>query len=342
MFYLHMRINVSFVSRILSCLVTAALVLPSAYSETINGNLVIAGDTVVQGDLRVEGNTANRKSFYIGGDAETYYPVFFSDHSWHYGQMDLQVYRASVHTDSDWQGSLMARFTSHSSGWGNGSEFVEASIRYNKTPHLADYINAYYGRGIVLWLKGQATYYYHAVGKTPTVDFNDSGDGYLLVREHNGQVIESYVSRADVNPEILLEGRMYSDSASFQGRVGIGVGNPQNKLDVNGTIRAKEVIVESGWADFVFEPGYRLRDLSEVEIHIQAHGRLPDVPSAEEIQDKGLSLGESQTLLMQKIEELTLYAIEKDRRVDELESKNESLEARLEKTEAALEKLLRE
>lgn len=108
--------------------------------------------------------------------------------------------------------------------------------------------------------------------------------------------------------------------------VGIGTTSPDHKLDVNGTIRAKEVIVESDWSDFVFEPDYRLRPLSEVESHIAERGHLPDVRSASEIAADGLSVGEAQRVMMQKIEELTLYMIEKDKQIEALRARVWELE----------------
>ncbi len=120
---------------------------------------------------------------------------------------------------------------------------------------------------------------------------------------------------------------------SFRGNVGIGTTAPNHKLDVKGTIRAEEVIVETGWADYVFEDGYALPSLREVEAHIQEKGHLPGVPSSEAIVADGLSLGESQSLMMAKIEELTLYLLEKDRQVGSLLEKNSELEARLSKLE---------
>ncbi|WPQ65998.1 hypothetical protein SIO70_14140 [Chitinophaga sancti] len=83
------------------------------------------------------------------------------------------------------------------------------------------------------------------------------------------------------------------------------------KLAVAGTIGAKKLqITQSGWADYVFNPGYKLPSLAEVEAHIQANHRLPEIPSEKEISEKGLDVAEMQKLQMQKIEELTLYLIE--------------------------------
>jgi len=109
------------------------------------------------------------------------------------------------------------------------------------------------------------------------------------------------------------------------GNIGIGTINPQNKLDVNGTVHAKEVKVDmAGWADFVFQKDYELAALEEVEKHIQEKGHLPNIPSAKEVIDNGLSLGESQKLLLQKIEELTLYVIEQNKEIKQLKEKQKS------------------
>ena len=96
------------------------------------------------------------------------------------------------------------------------------------------------------------------------------------------------------------------------GNVGIGTTNPDKKLTVAGTIHAEEVIVDASvpQPDYVFEEDYDLRSLEEVETFIQANKHLPGIPSASEVEDKGLNAGEMQAKLLEKIEELTLYAIE--------------------------------
>ncbi len=94
------------------------------------------------------------------------------------------------------------------------------------------------------------------------------------------------------------------------GNVGIGTTNPQNLLSVNGIVQAKEVLVNTGWSDYVFEPNYRLRPLKEVAAYVEANHHLPDIPSESEVKEKGISVGEMQSKLLAKIEELTLHMIE--------------------------------
>ncbi|BBM86290.1 hypothetical protein [Candidatus Uabimicrobium amorphum] len=105
-----------------------------------------------------------------------------------------------------------------------------------------------------------------------------------------------------------------------------------HKLAVNGSIRAKSVTVDTGWSDFVFEDDYKLMSLEEVEEKIEKNGHLPDIPSAEEVAKNGISLGEIQSKLLQKIEELTLYTIQQEKkikvqnkRIQQLENQNKKI-----------------
>ncbi len=109
--------------------------------------------------------------------------------------------------------------------------------------------------------------------------------------------------------------------ASFKGNVGIGTDNPTYKLSVLGNIRATEVVVETGWADYVFNNKYKLKPLNEVEEFIKQNNHLPGIPSAAEVEKNGLHLGDTQKKMMEKIEELTLYIIQLNKRIKELEKK---------------------
>ena len=127
----------------------------------------------------------------------------------------------------------------------------------------------------------------------------------------------------------------YSDSVTITstGNVGIGTDNPLNKLSVLGTIQANEVLVNTGWSDYVFAPGYRLAPLSEVAAYVKDHHHLPDIPSAAEVEEKGVKLGEVQAKLLAKVEELTLHMIEAEERSKKFEQENRGLQKRLEQLE---------
>ena len=107
--------------------------------------------------------------------------------------------------------------------------------------------------------------------------------------------------------------------------IGIGTSTPAYKLDVCGTIRAKEVMVSSGWCDYVFDKNYDLRSLPDLEKFILENRHLPGIPTASQIEQNGLNLAQVQKGMMEKIEELTLYVIELQKEVSQLKSeKNES------------------
>lgn len=94
------------------------------------------------------------------------------------------------------------------------------------------------------------------------------------------------------------------------GNVGIGVPSAVYKLEVCGTIRAKEVRVETGWCDYVFAKDYKLRPINELENYINTNKHLPGIAPASDVEQNGLKVGEMNKAMMEKIEELTLYIIQ--------------------------------
>ncbi len=159
--------------------------------------------------------------------------------------------------------------------------------------------------------------------------------------------------------EDTAEGISFSDTEVmritpiYNGRVGIGTSSPAYKLDVAGTIRAEEILVKDiaatnlklegvlaadkiivksngNTADFVFDDNYKLRDLSEVETYIKSNKHLPDVPSADEMDKEGVDLAEMNKLLLQKVEELTLYVVKQNTILQEQGKRLKKLEKDLE------------
>jgi hypothetical protein len=115
------------------------------------------------------------------------------------------------------------------------------------------------------------------------------------------------------------------------GNVGIGTVNPDQKLTVAGTVHSSEVTVDTKIPvpDYVFQPSYKLSDLPSLEEYVKKYHHLPEIPAAAEIEKDGLKLGEMNTLLLKKVEELSLYLIEKDKQATEQQKKINELETKL-------------
>ena len=129
-------------------------------------------------------------------------------------------------------------------------------------------------------------------------------------------------SANDGNHAIIFGDNLNTRTLSIlnNGKVGIGTGTPDTELAVNGTIHSRKVLVDlEGWAEFVFEYNYKLPTLKEVEEYIKDKGHLQGIPSKEEALENGIELGEMSAKLLQKIEELTLYAVEQQKLIEKLQ-----------------------
>ncbi len=149
---------------------------------------------------------------------------------------------------------------------------------------------------------------------------NGGGDQNLHIQVYNGD------GTLVTNNSFVISGT--------NGNVGIGTANLTDMLTVAGKIGAREIKVSTNaGADFVFEPDYKLPDLTEVEGFIKANKHLPEIPAAKEMIQNGVNLGELNIKLLQKVEELTLYLIEKDKKIDALIKRVDLLETSKSKTD---------
>jgi hypothetical protein len=108
------------------------------------------------------------------------------------------------------------------------------------------------------------------------------------------------------------------------GNVGIGTSNPDEKLTVNGKIHSKEVKVDVSIPvpDYVFDVDYKLTDLDALKVYINKNHHLPEIPPAAQMEKEGINLSDMNMKLLKKVEELTLYIIQKDEQLKDQEKIN--------------------
>ncbi len=173
-------------------------------------------------------------------------------------------------------------------------------------------------------------------GRTLLIE-RDNADSWLTFHDPNDYWYSFGIDRSNGGMLSLNYGGDLTSThfvMDNNGNIGLGTANPLGwRLAVNGNIRAKEVKVETSWADFVFEKGYALPSLEEVEAHIKEKGHLKDIPSAAEVSENGIQLGEMNSKLLQKIEELTLYLIQQNKTIEELTKQKNTLEELLRRVE---------
>lgn len=183
---------------------------------------------------------------------------------------------------------------------------------------------------------GSPSELFHVNGNSRATQFNSVNGNFNALATSNLNLQTNSTSRLTI--------------LSSSGNVGIGTTSPTSLLDVNGTLKAndlclssalpsgyklavggkiicEEVVVklQSNWPDYVFEPDYNLLTIDKLQRFIARHKHLPGIPSATEITENGVSLADMNAKLLQKIEELTLYLIEQDKRIKQLEEVNDQL-----------------
>jgi hypothetical protein len=165
-------------------------------------------------------------------------------------------------------------------------------------------------------------------GSTPTyINFKRASDGWNAARIGQRYAQVGYGSHLvfETNANGSLTNLVERMRITYDGNVLIAKTSQINtsyKLDVNGSIRSNEIVVNTTGADFVFDNHYKLPKLSEVERYILEHKHLPEIQSADEMQKDGVEIGQLNTKLLQKVEELTLYVIDLQKQVIQLQELN--------------------
>lgn len=294
-------------------------------------------------------------SFTTAGTQAQYVPVSFKIPVTGGGNKTFFISRPYIHEGRDWLAHGIVSITGIGTGWGSnghGLRIDNFSSGYETTAGGNSKVIGFVGRvlsasatnDIIVYLRGGTIYYTDGTVGTNTGSYQDAAGLNLVTVSINDAMYNLpkgiYYGSSDINAKTS------NFAVIDNGNMGLGVSNPTNKLDVNGMIHAKEVKVDlQNWPDYVFENTYKLNSLEEIEKHIKDKGHLPNIPSAKEVMENGINLGDMNRKLLEKIEELTLYSIEQNKQINNLKEGNKVLQqqsGRIEKLEKQLEKLLSE
>jgi len=219
-----------------------------------------------------------------------------------------------------------------SSQWGNWSKMLMQNLNgnvkvdgthENSFIHLQSYNQPNPDANLTLW------------ASEPAVSWTGVGIGNNVRNYVNGQPFTRINTNVGGSYIRLLDNEINFNLISNTGvkHQSFTLYNNGN-ASLHGKLDAKEIrVTQSPTADFVFEEDYELPTLEAVEKHIKEKKHLPETASAKEMEKEGVNVGEFQIKLLQKIEELTLYSIKQNKKIQQLESENQKLKTLFERIE---------
>jgi hypothetical protein len=209
---------------------------------------------------------------------------------------------------------------SYSNDGNNFTNFITISNNTNQYPSYAVNITAQFWK--------------LTINATQTGYSTCNISGFQIIATGVGSVANDYWNSAYSQPGIFTNSPV---------SIGTTLNPTGYMFAVNGSAIATSMTVQgyTSWPDYVFKPSYTLPTLTEVKTYIEQNHHLPEIPTAEQIEKEGLNLGEMNKLLVKKVEELTLYLIEKDKEIKSQNDINASQESEI-KNQKAISKLLSE
>jgi len=183
--------------------------------------------------------------------------------------------------------------------------------------------NLYYGTGYIG---------FNAARTESSGTWTSHGDGYhngggVIYSDIGGNMYFSIIPSSGTTDQTLTDLNVKSNIKMMISRT-------------DGSVHAKSVVVTlSGWPDYVFDRSYKLPGLATVKSYIDLNHHLPNIPPADEVAKNGLNLGETEKLLTKKVEELTLYLIDKDQQLNNEKEINNQQQKQLKDQEERIKKL---
>ncbi|WP_281988346.1 tail fiber protein [Aquimarina aggregata] len=250
------------------------------------------------------------------------------------------VFKTRLHTQGNDSGFYERMRITSNGNIGIGTNNPNVLLELSKSEDL--------GNAAMLKLKNQGAVFKKNSG--PSIEFSTNiGLAKILGVDERSNNSSTYQGGLVFKTRLHNQG---NDSGFYErmriianGNVGIGTATPDARLTVKGKIHAEEVKIDLSVPapDYVFKKEYELLTIDEVQQHIKEKGHLPNIPSAEVMENNGIELGAMNMKLLEKIEELTLYTIAQEKEIKTLkeqQQQNTALAQRVEDLEKIIENLL--